>query len=850
MFNFNLKEAAIFRAVRLERIFIFKYARSFAKLFLFLFLFSTFLFVLSFVLSSISRDLAFSGLIFFLVIAILFWQVHLFLNSKIRNPELVFPISEALSRLDEINLAEFLNLESAKIVLETIKFCKKRKICEVSAETLLYISLKENSEINYIFARLGFDVLSFQEKLKNSLEKQKRDEKHAESFSEDFQSAIITAAEKTQEIKHERIGPREILVGISKTDFFKEILIESELGQEDIENIVLWLDYLEHRAEERKRFWEYENLLAHGSIGRDWASGYAVTLDKYSIDWREIVKKWAFKAIIGREKELEQVQRVLTRPEINNVLIVGEPGSGRHSVVQALARRTYLGRSNPELNYNRVIELDMVSLLSQITNPEEVEGILDRIFQEVVSAGNIILVIDEFHNYISLETFKPGAIDISSVIGKYLKYPEFKFIGVTNYSGLHTKIEQNPSLLQFFEKVEMGELSELEIIRILSNHALGLEQKYKILITYPTIREVITLADRYLPNIPFPKKGVDILDELAVYVGRGAKEKVVLPHHVAKIISEKTEIPAGKIEFKEKEILLNLENLIHQRIVNQEEAVKEVATALRRARAGIASKKRPMGTFLFLGPTGVGKTETSKALAEIYFGGEQKMIRLDMSEFQEVRDIPRLIGAPGQEGLLTTPVRENPFSLILLDEIEKTHPNILNIFLQVFDEGHLTDGQGRKVVFTNTIIICTSNAGAQIIWEELKSNKKLAEIRGKLLDYFFEKGIFRPEFINRYDAVVIFNPLTKNNLLEISRLMLGSLQKSLKEKGIELVITEPLKEKIVELSYNPAFGAREMRRVIQDKVENVLAHGLLSDQIKRGDKVEISPEKFELRINP
>ena len=255
-----------------------------------------------------------------------------------------------------------------------------------------------------------------------------------------------------------------------------------------------------------------------------------------------------------------------------------------------------------------------------------------------------------------------------------------------------------------------------------------------------------------------------------------------------------------------------------------------------------------MGTFLFLGPTGVGKTETSKALAQIYFGSESKMIRLDMSEFQDVKDIPRLIGSVGEEGLLTTPVIEDPFSLILLDEIEKAHPNILNLFLQVLDEGFLTDGQGKKVDFKNSIIISTSNAAYQVILEALKTPGEWADVKQKLLDYIFEKGIFRPEFINRFDAMVVFKPLSKENLLDIAELMLKSLKNHLKEKGIDFLITLSLKEKIVELSYNPTFGARQMKRVVQDKVESVLAEAMLSGALKRGDMAEIDPINFKLKI--
>ena len=325
---------------------------------------------------------------------------------------------------------------------------------------------------------------------------------------------------------------------------------------------------------------------------------------------------------------------------------------------------------------------------------------------------------------------------------------------------------------------------------------------------------------------------------------------MVLPSHIAKVISDKTQIPIGKMEFQEKSVLLNLENLISQRIIGQGEAVNEISIAMRRARSGLSSKKRPMGVLLFLGSTGVGKTETAKALAQIYFGGEEKMIRLDMSEFQSVSDIPKLVGqvSPVEEqGLLTTPVRENPFSLVLLDEIEKAHPNILNLFLQVFDEGNITDGQGRKVIFTNTIIICTSNAGADVIFEQIKSGQKIE--KDKVFDFLFQKGIFKPELINRFDAAVFFSSLTKENLLRIAQLNLERLAKNLKEKDIDFNITEALKEKIVELSYKPEFGARQMRRVIQDKIENVIAAALLSDKVVKGDRIEINAEDFSVVKN-
>jgi len=295
--------------------------------------------------------------------------------------------------------------------------------------------------------------------------------------------------------------------------------------------------------------------------------------------------------------------------------------------------------------------------------------------------------------------------------------------------------------------------------------------------------------------------------------------------------------------------LLNLEDLLHQRIINQEEAIKEVASSLRRARSDISVRTGPMGTFLFLGPTGVGKTETAKALAAIYFGDEERIVRLDLSEYQSPKDIDRLIGSSQEQSFFVNQVRETPFALVLLDEIEKANPNILNLFLRILDEGFMTDGLGRKISFLNTVIIATSNAGYQIILSAIEKNVEMPKIKENLLDYVFENGIFRPEFVNRFDAVVVFKSLTKDNLLGIADLLLQKLKKNLMEKGIELAITDPLKEEIVKLGYDPVFGARQMRRIIQDKVENVLASGLLSGELKRGVKVEIQVPDFKMKIN-
>ena len=442
-------------------------------------------------------------------------------------------------------------------------------------------------------------------------------------------------------------------------------------------------------------------------------------------------------------------------------------------------------------------------------------------------------------------------VDISGLLSKYLKLPQFQIVGVCSYSGLHKNIAKNSTLLELFGKVEVPELSEQKTIRLLQRFALSLEKKYERITTYPALRDIVKLSAKYLPEGPFPKKALDLLDEVMVHSSRQPERKLILPKDVAEVISDKTDIPAGKMQRQEKEKLLNLEELIHKRIVNQDLAVKEVSAALRRARTQVTIKEGPIGGFLFLGPTGVGKTETSKTLASIYFGSESRMIRLDMSEFQNVEDVERLIGSSEKQGRLTVPVRENPFSLVLLDEIEKAHPNILNLFLQVLDEGYITDGVGRKVNFKNTMVIATSNAGAELIWEDMEENKELNLIKKDLMGKLFEEKTFSPEFINRFDEVVMFTPLTKENLMDIAQLLLEDLADNMKEeKDVYLIITEELKRKIVDLGYNPKFGAREMQRVIQDKVENSLAEGLLKGDLERGDKVKVEPEEFKLNINP
>ena len=420
----------------------------------------------------------------------------------------------------------------------------------------------------------------------------------------------------------------------------------------------------------------------------------------------------------------------------------------------------------------------------------------------------------------------------------------FQLIGITDYAGFHQNIESQTGILKLFEKVEVEEPNIDKTILILQDILRTIEKSYKnkITITYPAIKDAVNLSERYIPNIPFPGKAISLLEEATAYVA-GQGEKFVLAKHVKDVLSKKLAMPIGEVKVEEKEKLLNLEKLLHERIIGQEEAVSVISEAMRRARAGVGAKKKPLGTFLFLGPTGVGKTETAKALSAIYFNSEEKIVRLDMSEFQEAHSLERIIGT--EEGSFAVQIKENPYSVVLLDEIEKAHKNILNLFLQVLDEGYFSDMAGRKVSFLDTIIIATSNAGANLIQEAISKKFDLNQIKSGLLDYLFKSEIFKPEFLNRFDAVVIFHPLKEEEINKIAKLMLGKLNVNLKKnQNLEIEITDNLTNKLVQIGYDPVFGARAMRRVIQDKIEGAIARDIIEGKYKPGEVIKLNVDNL------
>lgn len=818
MFAFK-KKNLVYRGVKLERIFPPGLIKGFSWLFFFLAIFLFLKGMLGFFIISIL--LAIKGVIYLA-----------FIDGLRENFSFKLSLAEEISSgrdIRKLNLADYLGFRVARAIIRASAFCRRKRVVLNTFSVVYYFW--EDSRGEAVFDKLGLEKGLFKKVLKESLKDKK-------SFNIVLEKAGLIATANF----HRHIEPRDFLVAAAEEDqFFGQILTEADMKPEDVDHVAAWEDFIEHEFKRRKQFWRLENLMKRRGIGKRWAAGYTVNLDKYSIEISDIIKKQDLSIhLIAHQKEIYAIERILARSGANNVLLVGRPGVGRTTVAYSFAKKITQGMSFSNLNDKRVLELDMQAALAGLDTEGEMLERLKIIFSEAVNAGNVILLIDEIHNYLGLEK-GPGAINIGPVIQPYLSATNFQVIGITSYEGWHKYIESNPSIKNLFVKVEVAEPTPLQTILILEDMLPGLERKYRALVNYRILRDIVELADQHIQDVPFPEKAIDILTEVLVFTKKKG-EKKVLPEYVNEIVSERTEVPIGAIKEEEREKLLTLESRIHQRVVNQEEAVKLISQAMRRARAGIKARRKPIGSFLFLGPTGVGKTETSKALAEAYFGSEDRMIRFDMSEYQQAGSLSRLIGLPEKDepGLLAKAVSDNPFSLLLLDEIEKTHSNILNLFLQVFDEGWLTDAFGRKVMFGDSIIIGTSNAGAELIRQKVREGKSLEAFKDELVDYLLKKGIFKPEFLNRFDAVVVFRPLAHDHLIEIAKLMLNNLSKRLLEgMGVQLIISPELVEKVAKLGYQPEFGARPMRRVIQDKIESQIAQRILTQNLKRGDFIEI-----------
>lgn len=648
-------------------------------------------------------------------------------------------------------------------------------------------------------------------------------------------------------------------------------------------------------------------------------------LDQMGVDLTALARANKLDPVIGREKEIERVIQILSRRTKNNPALIGEPGVGKTAIVEGLAHRIAAGDVPETLEGKRLITLDIASVVAGTKYRGEFEERLKKIIEELKAAGNCVLFIDEFHTIVGAGAAE-GAVDAAAILKPPLARGELQCIGATTLDDFRKHVERDPALERRFQKVLVEEPSVEQTVAILRGIRGRYEEHHKLTISDEALSIAANLASRYIPDRFLPDKAIDVVDETASRVRirfrtlpvslqeakqrldgwrkekeaaltsqnydaaaelreqeRQEEERVkaletqwqtetqqdkpqVTAKDIEEVVSMWTGIPLVQISGDESSRLLQMEAALHKRIVGQDEAIEAVAKAVRRARAGLKDPRHPIGNFIFLGPTGVGKTELVRTLAEFMFGSEDALIRLDMSEFMEKHTVSRLVGAPpgyigfDEGGQLTEIVRRKSYSCILLDEIEKAHPDVFNILLQIFDDGHLTDAKGRRVDFRNSIIIMTSNIGAELIrksstigfiprTDEVKTEQRSYDsMKEKLLGEL--KKNFRPEFLNRIDSVVVFHPLSKEHILKIVDLMLSQVAKQLSEKEIKLEVTDAAKLFLVDKGYDEVFGARPLRRVIQSMVEDKLSDSLLRGTFHSGDTAIVDLENGEIVVQP
>ncbi len=566
-----------------------------------------------------------------------------------------------------------------------------------------------------------------------------------------------------------------------------------------------------------------------GGIGRDWTAGYTRTLEEYAVNLSsEIGHGHREVPVVGHLDEQRKIIEYLCRERAHNVVLVGDEGIGRHRLVYNLAGKFASGDVPLNLKYKHVYLLDTGKLISGGTS-QEVEGRVTSVLQEAATVGNVILVIPDLELLVSQtdgETL--GTVDASPILTEFLQSSAVQIVAITTPDAYYRFVKPNPALESNLLTIEIKEIGPSEALVVMEDEVGGYENRSGRIFTYQALAKIIEIAERHVHDKPYPEKAIELMDAVAGN-SLSSGQRLIFGADVERIIGEKLKIPIGTVSATERATLENLENMIKSRIVGQDEAVRVVANALRRARTGLHSGKRPIGSFLFLGPTGVGKTEMAKTIAAIYYQDERAFIRLDMSEYQTADSIDNLIGSRTTTGNLTTAVTDQPFSVVLLDEIEKADVGIRNLFLQILDDGRITDGFGHKVDFTNSMVIATSNAGAQFIREAVEHGVIDAKFKPQLLDYLQTSAIFSPEWLNRFDSVVVFLPLSSPEIRQVARLQVAELVGRLKTHNINLTIADDVYDVLVAHGYDPQFGARPMRRAIQDIVETALAKDLLAD---------------------
>ena len=733
----------------------------------------------------------------------------------------------------------------------------------------------------------------------------------AKEYSPRALQVLEGAAREAARFHAEEIGTEHILIAMMKET---ECVASRLLNTLAVNIQKMYVDILIAMGEDASL---YKEDFMNGKPVKKTASDTPV-LNQYSRDLTALAAEGVLDPLVGRQEEIGRVIQILSRRTKNNPCLIGEPGVGKTAIVEGIAERITTGMVPDTVAGKRVVSLDMSGIVAGSKYRGEFEERIKKVLQEVRAAGNILLFIDELHTIIGAGGAE-GAIDASNILKPALARGELQLIGATTIDEYRKYIEKDAALERRFQPVTVEEPSEEEAVQILEGLREQYEKHHQVKITDDAVSAAVRLSARYINDRFLPDKAIDLIDEAASKVRlsnytkpskikdyeaqiddleeekesairdeayekagdikkkqeklkekirltleKWEKEKetrklVVGENEVADVVAGWTKIPVKKLAQEESERLKNLEGILHERVVGQEEAVTAVSKAIRRGRIGLKDPKRPIGSFLFLGPTGVGKTELSKALAEAMFGTESALIRVDMSEYMEKHSVSKMIGSPpgyvGYEegGQLSEKVRRNPYSVILFDEIEKAHPDVFNILLQVLDDGHITDAQGRKIDFKNTIIIMTSNAGAENIIAPKRLGFGVATdakadhefMKGRVMEEV--KRLFKPEFLNRIDEIIVFHQLTKEHMKGIADIMLRGIEKRSKEQlGITLTVNEAAKDLLIDKGYDDKYGARPLRRTIQSLLEDKMAEEILDGKLKKGVNVEVGCEEGKL----
>ena len=734
----------------------------------------------------------------------------------------------------------------------------------------------------------------------------------AGGYSPRILRVLENAAKEAERFKNEKVGTEHLLIALIKEADCAAVRLLNTLG---VNLQRLYVETLTAMGEDVSL---HKDEFQNGKLAKKKNLEATPTLNQYSRDLTQLAKEGGLDPVIGREEEIQRVIQILSRRSKNNPCLIGEPGVGKTAVVEGLAQNIVSGIVPDSVINKRVVTLDLSGMVAGSKYRGEFEERIKKVLAEVKKAGNILLFIDELHTIIGAGGAE-GAIDASNILKPSLARGEIQLIGATTIEEYRKYIEKDAALERRFQPVTVEEPDEEQAVAILTGLRPQYEAHHHVKITDEGIRAAVQMSERYINDRNLPDKAIDLMDEAASRVRLGSfktpkqmketeqrireldiileeavrglrlgdakaareekeellkrhakqikkyhkdaekKEPLVNENEIAEVVSSWTKIPVKKLTADESAKLAKLEKTLHKRVIGQEEAVSAVAKAVRRGRVGLKDPNRPIGSFLFLGPTGVGKTEISKALAEAVFGNEQAMIRVDMSEYMEKHSVSKMVGSPpgyvgyDEGGQLREKVRRNPYSVVLFDEIEKAHPDVFNILLQVLDDGHITDAQGRKVDFKNTIIIMTSNAGAQSIVSPKHLGFGSQDDEKQNYEYMKQgvmeevRRIFKPEFLNRIDETIVFHALTKEDMKQIVTLLAKTLvERCRTQMEIELHIRDSVKAYIVETAYDPKYGARPLRRMIQSKIEDALAEEILAGRIKRGDRVEVGLKKKEI----